>query len=310
MFGKLSKGQRITQSAVKSRIIDLEGYKYFFFPVVKYNSMRNGSFSSIIPPIFFPIFLLPFFVIVVISIPLKFDFTMTELFGLIFACALPMYLIAITFYFSKINSALKKCETITTDEKKWIFDNIFTDTFDDKNDVVEIDDEIRKKVKKQSEERAVLSGILFSLLLIFSFSLMLIQGLTTGYIDVSYKKMYHIISYEQEANQFVFSILFLSISILYFFYTLYKNFKPFIKIIREKLSWENISSVFFETKKSSKTYFDFQEIDDNSLYTKNRSNTTSRDKTKLTFKWRYVFFVTAFFLITFPLWFFIYAMFL
>ncbi len=259
MFGKFSSGHIVSDSKTKSNLISLEGYKYFLFPSMNNPYSIKQGFSSIIPPVLYLIILIPFFFIVILSIPFEHELANTSILELNLASSLTLYILALIFYFLKIKFSLKTCSLISKEEKEWIF--LQDSTHEIKKDFI-IQEVDKKTMKEQEEENKGLGfvlGVICSLLLLISFAPMLIDGLVTGYIDVSFKEMRHTISYVDEPAQFIFAIAFLSSSMLYIIYTFSKNIKPCIVVIKTRL------------------------------------------------KPRYIFYAISFFIISFPLWFFLYA---
>jgi len=132
MFGKLSKGYIVTDSNTKSRLIDLEGYKYFFFPMIKNIMALKLNFAAIIPPIMFPVIILSFFIVVVLSFSINLE--EQNMWVIIFLISTPIYLCMLLIYLFKISNCLNNCETINSEEKKWVYENhIITVTKSKKN---------------------------------------------------------------------------------------------------------------------------------------------------------------------------------
>ena len=110
MFDSLSKGYIISDIDVKSKLINLEGYKYFFFPIFFF-------ISPILIPIILTVFFLQMFLYFVVNI----DFLNYTFIELLLYIAFPIYLIILFLYFYKIKTTLKNCSLISKEEKEWIF---------------------------------------------------------------------------------------------------------------------------------------------------------------------------------------------
>ncbi|ADG94722.1 hypothetical protein Arnit_3075 [Arcobacter nitrofigilis DSM 7299] len=124
MMGQLSPGIIVNDSITQNKLVDLEGYKYFFLPFHK-NKNFLKSRGLIIPPIIIPILVFTFLVLVISSIlfpELKIIETDKD-FGLImFIMGFSSYIIIGLTYLRKIQKLLKGLPLISKKEKNWIFD--------------------------------------------------------------------------------------------------------------------------------------------------------------------------------------------
>lgn len=120
MFDTLSKGYIVSDMNIKSALTNLEGYKYFLFPLFKNITLLKSGFLFI-PPILIPIMLIVFFSQILLYFAFNinlFNYTFIEL---LLYIILPIYLIILFLYFYKIKKTLTNCISISKEEKKWIF---------------------------------------------------------------------------------------------------------------------------------------------------------------------------------------------
>lgn len=119
MMGQLSPGIIVNDSITQNKLVDLEGYKYFFLPFHK-NKNFLKSRGLIIPPIIIPILVFTFLVLVISSIlfpELKIIETDKD-FGLImFIMGFSSYIIIGLTYLRKIQKLLKGLPLISKKEK-------------------------------------------------------------------------------------------------------------------------------------------------------------------------------------------------
>ena len=251
IFGKLGKGYKVEDSKVESRLIDLEGYKYFFFPIIKNLTILKSGYSFIVPPIVIPAFVKAFLVVTVLDLTMEIGMTEKTMWSLLFFITITTYFLSLYIYLGKLKKPLKNCEVISKEDKEWIFsqDEIPNKTFKS----IELTEEERDNLNKTEKRKSIFKIYAVFLFLFFVFGLLLKQGFTYEQISISFKGNYHIVSLKENPEHFIFAMLFSFGVIVYSIYNMIKKFR---------LLMENIK-----------------------------------------FKWIYIFYLIAFFVISFPLWF-------
>ena len=108
-WGEVGSGYIITNKSIKSKIINLEGYRYFI--------------ASYKPPIIIPILVLALIISVALAFFSNFEIKIEEIIVLI---TILLYLLVLFIYNLKIFTVIKTCETITTEDQRRIFKSLET----------------------------------------------------------------------------------------------------------------------------------------------------------------------------------------
>jgi len=104
-WGEYGNGYIVNDSIKRARLVDLEGYKYFF---VSYKA-----------PVFIP--LLVFALIISVGLSFFIESTVITFEEILIHCVWILYVIILFIYFMKIRNVTRGCDKISKDEKDWIF---------------------------------------------------------------------------------------------------------------------------------------------------------------------------------------------